>query len=349
MNPWERTWFTPAAPVGLLAVRALTFTAIAVDVWLSRARFRRISSSAETIWEPVSLLGALHLGPPSAWLLDVLVWVALLGAVVAVVVPRSNASRAVVRWAAVSSAGAYAFLVLAANSLGKIDHDRQPLFILAVVLATAAVPALRDAPSWRHRWPVQAGRLALALMLLAAAWSKLSTSGVAWVRGPNMRNILGAESLIFRDPPLADLALWIAEDPRLWQLAALAAIAGEALVIGALLTDRQPLRALLALSGAGTLVGITLLMGLIGFPIVALTLTLFQLEKVPSPGRDRLRATALLLGAAAGLLAALRLGDGDWLTGLPVIAATAVALRGWFLPDVATPEPQTVEAHATSR
>lgn len=334
MNAWERIWFTPASPVGLLAIRALTFTAIAVDVWLSRARFRRISSSAESIWEPVSLLGVLRVGPPTAWLLDVLVWVALMGAVLAVVVPWSTASRIVARWAAMSTAAAYAWLVLAANSLGKIDHDRQPLFILALVLATAAVPTLRGAPSWRFRWPVQAGRLALALMLLAAAWSKLSTSGVAWVRGPNMRNILGAESLIFRDPPLADLALWIAEDPLRWQLAALAAIAGEALVIGAILTDRQPFRALLALAGAGTLVGITLLMGLIGFPIVALALALFQLEKVPYPGRGRLRATALLLAAAAGLLAALRLGDGDWLTGLPVIAATAVALRGWYLPVV---------------
>lgn len=322
MNRWERIWFEPGSAYAWLLVRTVVLSAVAVDLWLARGSVQRLPGRAETIWEPISVLAVVRAGPPSEGTLRTVLAVALLAAVIAAlhVLPRVTG---------VVTAVGYGYLVLALNSLGKIDHDRQPLVLMVVIVAMAAVPRRGAEPSWRFRWPVQASRATLAVMLGAAAWSKLTVSGVDWVVTENMRNILVAQSLLFSDPVLSDLALWLSREPWTWQAAAAGALLGELALLGALVTRRAPLRALLVVAGIGTVVGITLLMGLVGFPIVVLGAVFVDGDRLVRGSVDlRARARAVLapvLGTGA-LVVATVMWSTRLLPSLPALFALLLVL-----------------------
>jgi hypothetical protein len=316
---WERFWFTPGSALAWILVRTVVLSTVATDVWSWRHRFGTIPDRAEVVWEPVSALALLQVGPPGRSV-PVAVAVALVASVTAVIHVRPRMSAGL-------AAASYGFLVLAANSLGKIDHDRQPLVIMVVVVALAATPRASEAPDWRFRWPVQACRLALAAMLAAAAWSKVMTGGLAWVTSENMRNILAAEVLLFRDPRFGDLALWVAADPWRWRAAALGAVLGEFALLAALLTRHPMLRVPLVAAGVGTVLGITLLMGLVGFPIVVLSAVLIDADRVLARwagGMPRWRPlVAPVLGAAA-LAVTTYLATSRLLLTIPALVAPAI-------------------------
>lgn len=343
---WSRTWFTPGTPAALLAVRVLVFVTVAADVFRHREHFATLPERGGRIWEPISALGTLRVPPPTPAVVAVLTWTALLGCCLALV-----RGRLLARTGGAVTLLAYGYLQLAENSFGKIDHDRQPLLIMLVVLTLADVPRRGDAPSWRWGWPVQACRAALAVMLLAAAWSKLTVSGVEWVFSANLRNVLAAESLLFRDPALSGLALWVASEPWRWQLVALGTLVGEAVMIGAIIVRRQPWRGLFAAAGVSTLVGITLFMGLVGFPLVVLAAVMLDVDGLGTARSQPRRAWRRGAVAAAGLAV---LSATTWLAAerpsqLVPLAAFAVAVA-WFTtaaapkparPDASTGQPTT--------
>jgi hypothetical protein len=267
---WEQVWFAPASPVGLIAARWLVFTTVIADLSLNRRRYHTLPDRAEVLWEPISVLAVLQLPPPNGLVISMLLAVTVAAAAATLLRLVPHASGAV-------AAAGYTMLVVASNSLGKVDHDRHVVVVAVIVLAVAAAPRLHDAPSWRYRWPVQLSRASIAVMLTGAAWSKLTTSGLDWVFSENLRIILTAETLLFRDPPLGELSLWIAAHPLRWQLAAAGVLASQLLSIGAVVAPGV-WRRLFALGAGGAIVGITLLMGLVGFPIVGLVLLLVDLE-----------------------------------------------------------------------
>lgn len=293
---WERLWFTPGGAGTLVAVRVLVFATVAVDVLRQRLHLETLPERASRIWEPISVIGTVGVPPPTPGVVTASIWLTLIGCAVALV-PRPVLGRV----GAVVTLASYGTLRLAENSFGKIDHAHQPLLIALVVLAIAGVPRLTAPPSWRWRWPVQACRAALALMLLAAAWSKLAGGGVEWVIGPNLRNILVAETLLLRDPPLGDLGLWIAAEPWRWQLAAFGTVVGEAALVLALVVRRQPWRGAIVVVGVSTLVGITLLMDLVGFPLVVIAAVMLDVDGLAAARGDGRRRVPAIAAAAAGL------------------------------------------------
>jgi hypothetical protein len=217
------------------------------------------------------------------------------------------------------------------NSFDKIDHDQQMLVIMAWVVAVAVAPRLGDPDSPQHRWPVQACRLAFGLMLLTAAYAKIDAGGSDWVFSENLRNILVMENLFLRTTPMPDLALWISSDPVLWQATAAATVLGEAALVAAVFTRRPWLRVTTVVAGVGTVVGITMLMGLIGFPIVALAAVFAEPRSlVRTYGTARSfwpRAATVVLGLSVLAVVAV-IDRGDALAALPLVVAGFVAVLG---------------------
>ena len=289
--------------VGLLVARCLVFATIAVDV-TSESRFSQIAEKAESVWEPISVLGILRSPAPASWVIGLLMAVAVVGSV-------STLLGLCSRLAAAFAATAYTFLVLALNSFGKIDHDRNVLIIAVWILVFAPAVDLRGRPqpaSTSYGWPVQMIRLSIGLMFLAAAWAKVRLGqGGEWVFGPNIRNVLASEVLIYetpdlRTPPLSSTALWIADRPWAWKTAALGALAGEFSLIFAVFSTRVFIRRAATILGLGTMCGITLLMGMVSFPILALA-AIFVTVGDPTEGRlSRLTTLALIYGVLGAVM-----------------------------------------------
>jgi predicted DCC family thiol-disulfide oxidoreductase YuxK len=320
MSWWERVWFAPARPLGLIVVRWLVLGTVIVDVIRSWGAISAVPRQAELLWEPVSLLAAAQVPPVTPAMMTAAALIAITGCALSL-------ARVLPRLTGLTGAAGYAFFAMAENSLGKVSHGLQPAVVMAFVVAFAAAPAIRDEASWRFRWPVQLARFAMAGMLFAAAWTKLTVSGLNWVTGDNLRNMLVADAMLHRAPALQDLSLWIASEPYRWHLAAAGALVGEATLIVALFVRAQPLRALLVINGVGTVVGISLLVDLVGFPIVGLGLAMLDVERLSEVWHDafaRVRWFVIAGGAGIVLAATMYLHTPNWLVTVPVLLALAV-------------------------
>jgi hypothetical protein len=317
---WDRTWFTPEPALTMVFLRWLVLGVLAADTWRRRSLYRGMPDRPSELWEPISFLGWLPTPQPTEVVIEVLLVAVAVGVVISLAgwLPRAGAGLAGI-----------AILVLTAmlNSFGKVNHDQQMLVFMVLVVALAAAPR-PDAPdSWRFRWPIQTSRLVMALMLFSAGAAKLAIGGPDWVLSSSMRNILVTENLLFRDPPLQEVALWIATEPWRWRLAAAGAVAGELVLVVAVVARRPWIRGLAALAGVGTLVGITLLMGLVGFPIVALGAVFAQPGAILRRYRDgagwALPAAVTLAGLTVLVLTALTVAP---IAALPLVIATIVTL-----------------------
>ncbi len=327
LTRWERIWFSDGSALTLTVARTLVFGCVAVDV-VTEPRFRTITELGSTEWSPISALAVLNLGVPPAWVITLAISIALVASLSSMVglAPRIGG---------IAVAVSYPFLVLAMNSFGKIYHDRNVLVILVWVYALAAAPRFADRPQPLFRWPLQLSRLVLGLMFLAAAWAKVRNGqGPDWVLGPNMRNILASEVLIYetptlRGPALGDVAVWIAGTPLLWKGAAAFALVGEAALIGAVFVRTRWVRTTLVTLGLGTMVGITLLMGMVGFPVLVLALVFVDLDRI-EPARSATGRGLAFLGASMPLAVFLAIGAvavmhrANLLVALPIIFSVAI-------------------------
>lgn len=285
----------------LLAVRVLVFLSIAVDV-VSERRFQAISQRADATWDPISLLGFLRVGEPSAWQIFLLQLLIVGGVVAALFGEKTRLGGFVV-------ATCYSVLVLAHNSFGKIDHDRNVLVIAVWILSFAPTPSLTRSQGVgrEFRWPVQMIRLSLGLMFLSAGWAKVRLGqGFDWVFGPNLRNVLASEVLIYetpdlRTPPLSSLALWIAERQWAWRSAGLGALIGEFSLIFAVLASHRWVRRFAVAWGVGTMCGITLLMGMVSFPILSLAAVFADFECEEGESRTKSLVLVGLFFALIGI------------------------------------------------
>jgi hypothetical protein len=202
---------------------------------------------------------------------------------------------------------------------------------MAIVLATAAIPRRAEPDSWRFRWPVQLCRASFGIMLLGAALAKVRDSGLDWVFSANMRNILTMENLVLRDTPLPEVALWISSEPWLWQSAAAGTILGEAALLVAVFARNPLIRVPAVIAGIGTVVGISLLMGLVGFPFVVLAAIFIEVDRAVDAVRDGGDLWLRLVLPVAGVIivgAVAVVDTGLWYTTLPLVGFCALAAVG---------------------
>jgi hypothetical protein len=80
-----------------------------------------------------------------------------------------------------------------------------PALGLLIVAASASCGAFprrgeRDVPSWENRWPLALIQLLFAQIYFFAAWSKLVTSGLAWLSPKNIQNYVLVLDQLFNFP-----------------------------------------------------------------------------------------------------------------------------------------------------
>lgn len=187
---WERLWFAPAGPTNLAAARILLALAA---LWIVLSR-RDLPSILEF---PHAILGAI---PPERRLRfglllgagpERVLWGALH------VVLGATLFGVATRWAALASG----LLLYHLAPLETIVWTGNPylrgltipalgLLVVAASASAGSFPrrGVPDARSWENRWPLALIQLLFAQIYFFAGWSKLVTSGVAWVSPVNIRN-----------------------------------------------------------------------------------------------------------------------------------------------------------------
>ncbi len=276
---WERFWFRPVTATGLRIVRVVVFGVAAMVLFTDIGVLKPSIVNAGSLWDPISYYRLLP--QPGEAVLDVMypLTVALCGLA---------AFGLGGRWTSVPAGIFGGLLAAIGNNLGKINHDRNVLVMALFLLAFAPAADDGDGRSYRFRWPVAGVALGYSLMFLFAGVSKIRTSGLEWVFSENMRNILVSENLLLRAPALSDVALWVAEEPWRWRVAAAMAVLGELGLVVGVLSRRPILSAVFLAQGAGVIFGLNLFLDLGGWPLVVMTATLVDWDRVttrlrPSP------------------------------------------------------------------
>ncbi len=268
---WERFWFRPVTAVGLRIVRVVVFGVAAMVLFTDIGVLKPSIVNAGTLWDPISYYRLLP--QPGAAALDVMypLTVVLCG-----LAAFGLGGRRVSVPAGISGG----YLAAIGNNLGKVNHDRNVLVMALFLLAFAPVIGEGEGRSYRFRWPVAGVALGYSLMFLFAGVSKLRTSGLEWIFSENLRNILVSENLLLRAPALSDVALWVAEEPWRWKPAAALAVLGELGLVVGVLSRRPILSAVFLAQGAGVIFGLNLFLDLGGWPLVVMTATLVDWDRV---------------------------------------------------------------------
>lgn len=220
---WERVFFRPAAPLGLLACRWLV-SLQALWILLSRPDLPELVSWPAEFWsggDPLLRARFGLLGLPLAVErgLYAAAHVSLLGALLGVAPGVACAA---------SAALLYHFAPLEELLVGMphTSFGGLTLPVLALfVLAFAERPRWRDAPSAEFRWPLALIQLLFAFSYLFPTLAKLRYSGPGWFTGDTIRNYLLGNHSITQAP----WALALAGSPAACWAIALGTLALELL------------------------------------------------------------------------------------------------------------------------
>lgn len=211
---WERLWFRPASPLGLVAARIL-LSAQALWIVLSRPDLPELRGWPPEFWAFVDPVMRLRFGIVAApdWL-ERSLFLALHGMLVATllgVAPRLAAFLSAVLL--YHFAPFEEILVgMPYTSFGGLTLPVLGLFILAF----AEAPDRDAGRSPEYRWPLTLLRILFAFSYLFPGLLKLRYSGLGWFTGPNISAWLIANYGITQAPG----ALWIASRPAVsWAVA----------------------------------------------------------------------------------------------------------------------------------
>ena len=183
--------------------------------------YRQLADQPSALFRPVPFLSWLD-GIPSAGVIAAIQVLAVAGAIVAVLRPRS-------RWALLTAWGGLLVLAGFKTSLGKILHNDLLLLFAAVPFLLAPAPDPDGDPSERDArfgLPVQTAAAVIALVYFVIGVQKLRHSGLAWVTGDNIRWVLyaGAAS---GNPPSPTPARFLADRAWMTHLVAAGTLAIE--------------------------------------------------------------------------------------------------------------------------
>ena len=237
---WRDYWFSPGSSANLGFCRVLCLAVLLLHPRpIGGDKLHRALSET---WMPIPLFQALDLPLVPARVLGAMDWAytaALVTGLVGLLTRTSCALACIV--------GLY--LLGVPHNLGKVNHDSGVVPFLLLVMAASrsgdswSVDALlrhwrrhRDPPGRRppagvpaaeYHWPVRMVWLLTAWVFFAAAYSKLSSSGLAWVFSDNMANTLLMHAYTSGEP--VPVALWLSGHGWLCRLLA----AGSVLFEGA--------------------------------------------------------------------------------------------------------------------
>jgi hypothetical protein len=235
LTRWTAFWFAPASPDDLALGRMAFFGLLAV--LYAPYDFRGWADVSPVLWNPTWSFAALHLPIMSGTALGIAqrVWkLALVGGCLGIATPVSITTALVLGF----------YLLGLPHCFGKIHHyDAILIFVFAILALShcgdafsvdrllarmrhGAPPAI--APSGEYTWPIQAIRLLMALVFFGAGFSKLRTSGPAWIFSDTMAIFLVQHQYHLGNAvPLTGFGLVVARHAWLCRLLAAGTMVGE--------------------------------------------------------------------------------------------------------------------------
>lgn len=222
---WERFWFQPAGPAGLIAARTLV-AANTLWILLSRRDLPDVLAWPPEFWASVGgwlKLRFLIFGLPASVEqgLFALLHLALVGALVGV-------------WPRLSCLIGGILLYHFAPLEEILNYALGPYFggttlpVLALlVFAAAHAPKAGAGASAEFRWPVRFVQVLLAFHYFWPGYAKLFHSGVRWMSGDNIRESLFLVATFGPEGPA--WAGFVASRPLLYRLIGVATIPAEVL------------------------------------------------------------------------------------------------------------------------
>jgi hypothetical protein len=188
---WNRFWFTPASPLGLMATRVIV---AGNALWLLLSR---PDTPQMVAWPPEFLTAVdgplaarfLLVGLPvsAEWALFALAHVCLGTAVIGLFPRASSAAAAILLY----HFAPFEQLITGGGALW-FQGLTQPILIL--FLLSFVAPASRTAEwSSEWRWPVAAAQVLFSLTYIWAGVGKLRYSGLAWFSSDRIRDLILAQ------------------------------------------------------------------------------------------------------------------------------------------------------------
>ena len=285
---WMRFWFAPSTPVNLALCRILCFGAFVV--LHARYDVAAWGELPDELWMPIPLFETLHVPKPAPGPLWVVaaVWKAALVASCVGLFTRAATSV---------SAFLGLYILGLPHNFGLTDHaNALEVWVLAIMALSKCGDALsldrvmarskRRAPippSGEYTWPVRCVWLMFALIFFASGYSKLRTSGPAWITSENFAR------LMMREANTGLLAAWASALARhSWAVRTLAAVT-VALEISYPLTLVSQRARFAIVPGIFLIqVGILLTMGLAFYPFLICSLFWVPWDRVIVAGGRRL-------------------------------------------------------------
>jgi hypothetical protein len=283
---WERFWFRPAGPEGLIAARSIV-CAQALWILLSRPDLPGILDWPKAFWrgaDPAATARFLIFGLPASVerALFALLLVGLAAGAAGFFRPAPGLALAVLLYHFAP------FEDIFAARGGPFFRGLTIPVLALVLLASARAPARRAEPSADFRWPLAAIQFLVAFTYLSSGLTKLLAVGPRWFTAGNFQGLVLGLILPEVSP---SWARWVAERPALCGVGAVLAFALDFLLGLSLLSPRLARFAVPILAGAHLAIVQTLGVFFLGAPLLLVCL---DWDAILAPRRPRsgLRASA---------------------------------------------------------
>ncbi len=276
---WHAFWFAPGNATHLGIIRVLFFVFLFFVAGKSTIReWARLYHRTPAFWRPVSFFRWFPAPPTTRGFvrvvdIGVVVW------------------KASILWAATGllfPLGAFAATIMTLlmlgyeNQFGKTNHARTLLPIIALILACAPADDLCYRPVFEltdarygYFWPIQLGRVQVAIVWFFAGVSKLKHSGWRWGVTDNLSTLLRLHVMdyYFVPPKAMPLSRWLSRQDWLCRVLAVGTLVLElAFPIGLFVPELGMLFAALCM---GLIVGFALAQGPLFLPLFVMLFLLW--------------------------------------------------------------------------
>lgn len=280
---WDRFWFRPAGPAGLIAARSIVCVQ-ALWILLSRPDLPGILEWPKAFWQgahPAAAARFLILGLPAPVerVLFALLLVGLAAGAVGFFRPVPGLALAVLLYHFAP------FEDIFVSRGGPFFRGLTIPVLALVLLATARAPTRRAAPSADFRWPLAAIQFLVAFTYLSSGLTKLLAVGPRWFTAPNFQGLVLGLILPEISPPWAR---WVAARPALCGVGAVLAFVLDFLLGASLLSPRFARVAVPILAGAHLAIVQTLGVFFLGAPLLLVCLD-WDAILAPRQGRPEIR------------------------------------------------------------